>query len=195
MIEHLIETYGYLAVLLGTFFEGETILVLAGFAAHRGYLYLPWVILAAFAGTLCADQLMFYLGRRHSQALLARLPSWKGRIDKAQMLLERFHTPLILSFRFLYGLRTVTPFVIGMSTVPAGKFMVFNCIGALVWAVIIGSGGYFFGSALEILIGDIKRYEYSILGSIVLTGAGIWAVHLYRCKKGYLSASASCTKT
>ncbi|HOO38798.1 MAG TPA: DedA family protein [Deltaproteobacteria bacterium] len=195
MLEHLIETYGYLAVLIGTFFEGETILVLAGFAAHRGYLSLPWVILAAFAGTLCADQLMFYLGRRHSQGLLARRPSWRKRIDKAQRLLKRFHTPLILSFRFLYGLRTVTPFVIGMSTVPAWKFIVFNFIGALVWAVAIGSGGYIFGSALEILIGDIKRYEYSILGLITLTGAGIWAIHLYRCRKGSLSDAASCKKT
>ena len=195
MLEHLIETYGYLAVLIGTFFEGETILILAGFAAHRGYLSLLGVILAAFAGTLCADQLMFYLGRRHSEALLARRPLWRERIDKAQRLLKRFHTPLILSFRFLYGLRTVTPFVIGMSTVPAWKFIIFNFIGALVWAIAIGSGGYIFGSALEILIGDIKRYEYYMLGLIALTGAGIWAIHLYRCRKGYLSASASRTKT
>ena len=47
-LESIVDTYGYLAVLLGTFLEGETILVLGGFAAHRGYLALPWVIVAAF---------------------------------------------------------------------------------------------------------------------------------------------------
>jgi hypothetical protein len=31
-IESLIDTYGYLAVLIGTFVEGETVLVLGGFA-------------------------------------------------------------------------------------------------------------------------------------------------------------------
>jgi membrane protein DedA with SNARE-associated domain len=53
-LESIIETYGYWALLVGTFFEGETVLVLGGFAAHRGYLTLPWVILAAFIGSLCA---------------------------------------------------------------------------------------------------------------------------------------------
>ena len=41
MLESLIDTYGYLTILIGTFLEGETILVLGGFAAHRGYLHLP----------------------------------------------------------------------------------------------------------------------------------------------------------
>ena len=54
-IESFIETYGYAAILIGTFLEGETILVLGGFAAHRGYLSLPWVIVAAFAGTLSGE--------------------------------------------------------------------------------------------------------------------------------------------
>jgi membrane protein DedA with SNARE-associated domain len=37
-LESILDPYGYLAVLVGTFLEGETILVLGGFAAHRGYL-------------------------------------------------------------------------------------------------------------------------------------------------------------
>ena len=58
-MESLIENYGYLAILIGTLLEGGTILVLGGFTAHQGYLALPWVILAAFAGSLCGDQLFF----------------------------------------------------------------------------------------------------------------------------------------
>ncbi|MBK5101143.1 MAG: hypothetical protein JJE15_09160 [Desulfobacteraceae bacterium] len=42
-LESLIDTYGYLAILVGTFFEGETILILGGLAAYREYLGLPWV--------------------------------------------------------------------------------------------------------------------------------------------------------
>ena len=71
-LESLIDTYGYLAILVGTFFEGETVLVLGGFAAHRGYLDLPGVILAAFVGTLLGDQLFFVLGRWHSEKILAK---------------------------------------------------------------------------------------------------------------------------
>ena len=66
---------------------------------------------------------------------------------------------MILSFRFLYGLRTVAPFVIGMSNVPFKKFIFLNAVGALVWAVAVGSGAYLFGHTLEALIGKIKSYE------------------------------------
>ena len=58
-LQSIIENYGYAAILIGTFLEGETILVLAGLAAHQGYLVLSWVILAAFVGSLCGDQLFF----------------------------------------------------------------------------------------------------------------------------------------
>jgi membrane protein DedA with SNARE-associated domain len=50
-------------VLVGAFFEGETIVVLGGFAAHRGDLVLPGVIAGAFAGSLAGDQFAYFLGR------------------------------------------------------------------------------------------------------------------------------------
>jgi membrane protein DedA with SNARE-associated domain len=184
MMESLIDTYGYWAVLIGTFFEGETVLLLGGFAASQGYLVLRWVIVVAFLGTLFADQLFFLLGRRYSQPILARRPSWKSRSEKAQKLLERFRTPLILAFRFMYGIRTVTPFAIGMTNVPTGEFILLNIIGASVWALIVGTGGYLFGSALETLLGNIKHYEFHILGAIALAGALIWTIYfLYRYRR------------
>ena len=193
-LESLIDTYGYLAILVGTFFEGETVLVLGGLAAYREYLRLPWVILAAFVGTLCGDQLFFYLGRVHSQAILAKRPSWKARVEKAQKLVERFRNPLILVFRFLYGLRTVTPFVIGMSTVPTGQFVILNVIGAMVWAIIVGTGGYLFGSALEVVIGNIKHYELEAFAGIAVVGALIWFVYLYRRRAHKASLNESSQK-
>ena len=190
-LESIVDTYGYVAVLLGTFLEGETILVLGGFAAHRGYLALPGVILAAFIGSLCGDQLFFFLGRRHSQGVLARRPAWKARADQANRLLERFRTPFILIFRFLYGLRTVSPFVIGMSSVPARQFIPLNAIGALVWAVVVGTGGYLFGSALEVVIGEVKRYEVEALLAIAIIGILVWISHFYRRRKRTTSSQSS----
>jgi len=182
-VESFLLTYGYLAVLVGTFLEGETILVLGGLAAHQGYLELPWVVLAAFIGSLCGDQLYFYLGRRHQRFLLARRPAWKARIDRINDLLANYQTLLLVSFRFLYGLRTVTPFVIGMSPVSTLRFFVFNALGALVWAVAVGTGGYFFGTALELAIGKFKKYEAVVLLAIALAGAVVWAGYFFRRPK------------
>jgi len=97
--------------------------------------------------------------------------------------MNRFQTPMILSFRFLYGLRTVAPFVIGMSPVSVKKFIFLNVVGALVWAVAIASGGYFFGRALEILIGKVKHYEIQVFAMVALLGLLIWIVHFYHRKK------------
>ena len=67
-LESAIHSYGYWAILVGTFLEGETVLVLGGLAAFQGFLSLPGVILAAFVGSMCGDQLFFFLGRRYARA-------------------------------------------------------------------------------------------------------------------------------
>jgi len=94
-----------------------------------------------------------------------------------------FQYPLILLFRFLYGLRTVTPFVIGMSAVSISKFVILNAIGALVWAVAVGSGGFLFGHVLESVIGKVKHYELRIMGLIVASGILVWILHFFFGKK------------
>jgi len=183
LLEELVTTYGYPALLIGTFFEGETVLVIAGFLAHRGYLHLPFVMGAAFAGTFFGDQLFFWLGWIKGADFLKRRPRWRTQVEKARGLLDRHHTPIILGFRFLYGLRSVTPFAIGMSGFDPKKFVALNAAGAMVWAVIVGAGGYLIGHALEIIIGDIKHYEVSILTLLAGAGAMMWSMHFYRRRR------------
>ncbi len=173
-LEHLIESYGYLALVVGTFLEGETILVLGGIAAKLGYLRLPWVIVSAFVGTLMSDQLFFFLGRWQGQTFLLKRPHWQSRTEKVHRILERHRIPIIIGFRFVYGFRTVTPFVIGMSRVPAIEFVVFNIVGAAAWASAIAGLGYAFGKAMELLLGDIRHYEKWLLLSVIAAGVGIW---------------------
>jgi membrane protein DedA with SNARE-associated domain len=179
-LESFVDTYGYLAIMVGTFFEGETILVLGGFTAHQGYLALPWVIASGFLGSLCGDQLFFYLGRRYGDALLARRPSWRTRVEKATALLERFRRPFMIGFRFLYGLRTVSPFAIGLSRIPAHQFFLYNAAGAILWSTAVGSGGYLIGNAMKLFLGDMRRYEMAALAAIVAIGLLAWGIHFLR---------------
>jgi membrane protein DedA with SNARE-associated domain len=185
-LESIIEHYGYLAIGVGTFFEGETILVLGGFLSHRGYLLLHWVILAAFVGSLAGDQLLFFLGRRHGAYVLGKRPSWNAKVERVNAKLHRYHTMLIIGFRFFYGFRTVTPFVLGMSPVSRVRFLILNATGALLWAVSIGTGGYLFGQALEVVLGDIRRYEIGAIVGICTVGAALWLTHqVRRRRKGH----------
>jgi len=182
-LEELIRNYGYLAILVGTFLEGETVLVLAGFGAHLGYLTLPWVFLSAFIGAISGDLLYFFLGRWHGLATLKKHPQWQSRVGRLQEMLARHHSPLILMSRFLYGLRIVTPFTLGLSHVPPGRYICLDGLSVLVWTVVVGAGGYLFGNFLEIVIGDIKRYELGIMAGISAVGILIWAICYYRRRK------------
>lgn len=177
-LQSLIENYGYWAILIGTFLEGETILVLGGFAAQLGLLDIYGVMAAGFAGSLTGDQLYFYLGRRYGERLISRRLSWQANVDKVYRILERHQTFLILTFRFYYGVRNVTPFAIGASRVPKGRFFALNAIGAVIWAIALGSGGYFFGHAFRVFFDDLARYELYILGGLVGLALVVWIISI-----------------
>jgi membrane protein DedA with SNARE-associated domain len=182
-LETFIQHFGYAAVFVGTFLEGEIILVLAGMAAHHGYMNLALVIGAAFLGTTFGDLLYFFLGRWHGDDFLKKKASWQRRAARVHDLLERYQTLLILSFRFLYGLRTVTPFVLGMSRVAAWKFVLVSILGALMWAVAVGYAGYLFGNAAALVLGDVKHYEIIVFAALAAVGVLLWALNVYRRRK------------
>lgn len=170
----IIQTYGYPALFVGTFLEGETILILAGFAAHRAYLNIYGVIVIAFLGSMAGDQFWFYLGRRHGRAFIARRPHWQPRADRVLQLLKDHQIPILLGFRFLYGLRNVTPFVVGASGFRPLRFAALNAVGAAVWAAAFGAAGYYFGNVLEAVLKDIHKYEVAVFAAISLVGFVLW---------------------
>lgn len=192
-LQELISNYGYAAIAVGTFFEGETILVLGGLAAHRGYLELEWVMACAFVGTVLGDNLYFYIGRYKGKSMLAKRPSWQARSEKVFSILSRHEILLVLSFRFLYGLRTVTPFVLGASTISSLRFFVLNVIGAFGWAIVVGILGYVFGRAIEAIIDDIQRYELWLFAGLGALAAMAWGARVWLRKRA--AANGSLEKT
>jgi membrane protein DedA with SNARE-associated domain len=182
-LHQLLDQYGYLALFAGSLLEGETILALAGFAAHGGYLSLPWVMIVAFCGGTMGDQVFFFIGRRWGETLMRRLPRLRVKAQGVNRLLLRHHAGLIVGVRFMYGLRIVGPIVIGMSDVPATRFLTFNLIGAAIWSVTIGGAGFLFGQSVQSLLARAEDYEglaaLLIVGLAVLIGT--W--HRLRARK------------
>ena len=174
MLESFLAKYGYVAILLGTAFEGETIMIMGGFSAHRGYLkLLPWVVLAGFVGNFIQNQVFFILGRRYGNRTVEKHPDWKPRLQQVNGWLERFRSALIIGVRFVPGFRTIGGVAIGMSDVSTGRFIVLNLIGAVLWALVIGFLGYLCGHVLELILGEIKQLEGPILVGIAVIG-GLW---------------------
>lgn len=67
-----ISDYGYIAVVVGSIIEGETIAFLAGIAAHKHLLSYPLVLLLTFVGATAGDFTLYMVGRRFGTQILSR---------------------------------------------------------------------------------------------------------------------------
>ena len=188
-IPGLINTYGYFAVLVGAFLEGETVLALAGLAAFRGYLDFYTVVAIALAAGFAGDQFYFFLGRHKGARILQRFPDAEARAHRFDAMLARWHAPLLSGIRFMYGFRIIGPVLLGMGRVPAWKFMVYNFIGAAIWAPLIAGIGYLFGSALESVLDDLKNVELWGLVVVLLVALGAVVLHWWRARAGLRDAA------
>ncbi len=182
-LQQLIADYGYIALLIGTFLEGETILLLAGFAAQRGMLSLPIVIGVAIVGTTLGDQLFFYVGRWKGLGFVERRPAWRARAVRLRRLMEKHRIPVVLGYRFMYGLRMITPFALGASGFSPAAFAVLNVTASVVWAVTFGFIGYYFGHAVERFIDDVKQYEMLVLVGVATIAAAVWLFRVVRGRR------------
>jgi membrane protein DedA with SNARE-associated domain len=144
-----VSTYGYTALTIGTFFEGESIMLLGGAAARAGFLNFEKVILFGSLGVFCSDQFCFYLGRFWGQRILQYFPSLNSRFHRTFNILFRHPHWLIIGFQFIPGTSTVTPIALGMSNVNAFRFLVLDFIGLALWTFVFASSGYLGCSILE----------------------------------------------
>lgn len=177
-IADFVRDWGYVAVFLGSLIEGESVIFIAGFFAHEGYLSLPKIILVSFIGTLFADQALYFVGRHYGNPFIERFPSVRPRAEKAFQLLRRYDNIFILSFRFIYGIRIISPVVIGASGIGVKRFMFLNLVAAIIWSVGSCVAAYFFA---HLIMEYAHLMPKAILG-LVLIGGGIW-YGIYRWRK------------
>jgi membrane protein DedA with SNARE-associated domain len=168
-IETAIARYGLLAVFVGAAVEGETAVVTGGFLAHQHLLPLGGVMIAATAGSLAADQALFFIGRRYREHPRVRAITSRPQFAKAWTMLERYPRRFIFIFRFLYGLRTISPIALGTSSVPALIFLLLNLLAAIVWSIGATAIGYIFGHGIELIFGRLRHVEHvaAAVGAII----------------------------
>jgi membrane protein DedA with SNARE-associated domain len=170
MLESLVARWGYAAIFAGTFLEGETVLLAGGAMAHRGLLSLPWVIVCAFVASFSGDQMWFFLGRRYGPRAIERRPGWAAPAERVRGWLHRFGTGFVLAFRFVYGIRVLTPVLLGASGYPASRFAPLNAAGAAVWSCAVAGVGWGLGEGLTRLLGRAGKVEERALMAL---GAGV----------------------
>ena len=185
--ELLLERFGYLAVFVGTFLEGEAILVMAGFFAKRGYLNIYTVTVVAFLGAYVGHLFWFWLGRRHGVKLLDRFPKMKVHLGRGIRMFERYGAAAIIITQWLYGLRITCAVVVGMSRISVLKFLFYEALSCAIWAAAITALGYYFGAAVEAVLGKAANVEKYALLVIIAVAVGVWLYHRRKEKQAETS--------
>jgi membrane-associated protein len=131
-----------------SFLPSDSLLFTAGALAAFGSLELLWLLLLALVATILADSLNYLIGQRAGRRfLVGRLPFTqpKHMARTNQFFVARGRSAIILA-RFIPLVRSLTPFVAGMSLMPYRRFLTYNIIGAFLWVSFFALGGYFFGN-------------------------------------------------
>ena len=130
----MLPKYGYAAIMLAAFWEGEVVLIAAGALCGRGYLDWKWTILFAAIGGSAGDQMYFYAAHERAARLIKkskRLNKWYPKISKFVL---RHSTLAVLLSRFAAGLRISIPLVCATAGMPAKKYSVLSVTSGFLWA-------------------------------------------------------------
>lgn len=177
---HLIAEYGYFAVAAGCFFEGEASILLGMLAANNGVLTEHGVWLAATLGTLVGDNIWFHIGHKAGRPALAKRPRWLARATRIEALLERYGPVVMIGFRFLWAMRSLTPFVLGSLGVSPWRFLFYDIIGTLIWSTTVTIIAHFLANAIGRALSHIQNFEQLLLALVILAVVGGWLFYYLR---------------
>ena len=172
----LIQTVGYLGVfaivfvesglLVGFFFPGDSLLFTAGFLASQGFFDIKVLIIGCFIAAVAGDSGGYFIGKKFGPKIFTKEDSLffqKKHLTRAQNFYDKHGGKTIILARFMPVVRTFAPVVAGVGAMQYRRFLMFNLIGAVLWAIGITLAGFYLGR----LIPDVDKYLLPIIGAIV----------------------------
>jgi membrane-associated protein len=206
----LIRTIGYVGILaiifaesglfFGFFLPGDSLLLTAGLLAARGELNLWILLLTLGPAAVLGDNVGYWFGKKAGPPIFSRENSLffrRKNLLAAKAFYDKHGGKTITIARFMPFIRTFAPIVAGAVEMEYRRFMVFNLVGGLLWAVGVTLAGYFLGqsippevldkyfliilvvviflSALPAMIHTWKEYRHEAWAQIVKRWNGLWA--------------------
>lgn len=159
-------------------FPGETVVVAGGNLAGQGSLSLIAVIIAGMIGAMIGDSTAYWLGRAGGDRIDRWLMKVAGpdRLEAAQHMVQRRGPVLVTAGRFLPGIRIAINFTAGAGHMTYRRFLIFNSLGALIWATQATVLGYVFGKQFE----DRPWIGLTIAVAIAVAIGGLVALYEHR---------------
>lgn len=154
---YLFQQYGYLIIFVGTFFEGETTLVLGGLLANQHHLNFWLVVGTAVLASYGGHVVFYFLGKTSSAWILEKFPALKIKIEQAEYIIRRYETLSLFITQYVFGIRLASALSFGILDMKISKFLFLQLVSCLVWAILFAALGFWVGASCDNLIKNMER--------------------------------------
>lgn len=172
-------------LLIGFFLPGDTLLFTSGFLVSAGIFKIDIhvLVLALFLAATLGDSVGYAFGNKVGRKLYGKSDSRlfkKAHLEAAEKFYAKHGAKTVILARFIPAVRTFAPIVAGASKMKYQTFLLFNIIGALIWAVGITYLGYYLGSWFESMGLEVDQVLLPTLAVILIISMLPAIIHLAR---------------
>lgn len=172
-INSLLE-YGYILLFIYSLGGGMVGILAAGvLSSNSDFNILTCIILAFLANTI-GSILLFIIGKYYKKDLRIYLKKHRRKLALAQLKIKKHGIILIFIQKFIYGLKTFIPLAAGFAKYDFTKFIIINTLASLIWAIVLGYGGFVFGSLIVSVFDELSNYSYIVPLFLLLLICIIW---------------------
>jgi membrane protein DedA with SNARE-associated domain len=194
MLERIIEfldpyltaPWGYGIVAAATFLEnsvgagvvvpGETLVIVGGFYARVGNLWLPLVSAVAVVFAVLGDNLGYWIGRRYGRGFLERhgrrLLVTPERLEAAERYYATHGGKTVFLGRFVPVVRSVGFIVAGVSKMEWKRFLPYDVAGAAIWGIGHSVVGYLLGAGYQRFESYATPFGLAVLAVLIFLIVG-----------------------
>jgi len=168
-VEELIKEWGYIVLFLYSFGGGFLALAVAGVLSYTGDLNIVASIIVAGSANFVGDQFLFTLARNNKSYAKTMMGKYGRKVALAHLLMRRYGSPVVFLQKYIYGIKTLIPLAMGLTKYSIKKFMVFNALATIVWAIVVGYSSYYMGEVILNMADEFKMYGIALVIAIILT--------------------------
>lgn len=156
----------------GFFLPGDTLLFTAGLLASQGHFSIALAIMVIFISNFAGVTVGYWTGRSLGKRYVSKESHFLFRreyVEKATEFYKKHGGKAIIFGRFVPAVRSFVPIVAGVADMNYRTLMIYNAIGAAIWAISIPLIGYYAGGWLEERGISVDAFILPIIIFIVLT--------------------------
>jgi len=148
-ILHNLALYGYIILAFYSFGGGMLALAGAGILSALGKMDIGLSILVATVANFIGDTFLFYLAQTNKKEVLKYLRKHRRKIAYTNLLMRKYGWMAVFLQKYIYGVKTLVPIVMGLSRYDFKKFVVLNFFASILWGLVVGLGSYYFSAAVR----------------------------------------------